>query len=132
MCEASYQEAAPPATSDSPGTITRKAIKVGNYILLRTLGKGSSSEVKLAQNTLTGTFCAVKVRPLLSGADSCHAFRKAQRLHTLLQGTCRPALHALVRAYMLETALLLIHASLLCIAALRQLHAIASSCRPPF
>eukprot|EP00953_Heterococcus_sp_UTEX-ZZ885_P025607 13924-Heterococcus_DN1.PRE.1 len=45
MCEASYQEAAPPATSDSPGTITRKAIKVGNYILLRTLGKGSSSEV---------------------------------------------------------------------------------------
>eukprot|EP00953_Heterococcus_sp_UTEX-ZZ885_P025609 13925-Heterococcus_DN1.PRE.1 len=61
MCEASYQEAAPPATSDSPGTITRKAIKVGNYVLLRTLGKGSSSEVKLAQNTLTGTFCAVKV-----------------------------------------------------------------------
>jgi serine/threonine protein kinase len=65
MCEASYQDAAPPAAAGggSP-TITRKAIKVGNYVLLRTIGTGSSSEVKLAENTATGDLVAVKVRSL--------------------------------------------------------------------
>ncbi|KAG5178509.1 kinase-like domain-containing protein [Tribonema minus] len=40
---------------------TRKALKVGKYILLKTLGKGSSSEVKLAQHSETGEHVAVKV-----------------------------------------------------------------------
>lgn len=37
--------------------------KLGNYILLRTLGTGANSKVKLAQSTVSGndTYYAIKV-----------------------------------------------------------------------
>jgi serine/threonine protein kinase len=52
--------ASAPLSISSSGR-TRKAIKVGAYVLLRTLGQGSSSEVKLARHSVTGEHVAVKV-----------------------------------------------------------------------
>eukprot|EP00611_Tribonema_gayanum_P012820 TRINITY_DN23503_c0_g1_i1.p2 TRINITY_DN23503_c0_g1~~TRINITY_DN23503_c0_g1_i1.p2 ORF type:complete len:124 (-),score=9.78 TRINITY_DN23503_c0_g1_i1:152-523(-) len=64
---------------------TRKALKVGKYILLKTLGKGSSSEVKLAQHSETGEHVAVKVMRCVGRA---HIFQRIAHRTSKLREAC--------------------------------------------
>lgn len=47
--------------SSSPKEKTKTLVKVGDYLLLHTLGKGVSGEVKLGQHCVTGERVAIKI-----------------------------------------------------------------------
>ncbi|KAG2212534.1 hypothetical protein INT45_009252 [Circinella minor] len=68
-----------PTTSSSTSSPKRRPQQVGDYLLIRTIGRGSSGQVKLAKHKDTGEYVAIKMisrRHILSSTSVAHTVER--------------------------------------------------------
>lgn len=96
------------ATTQQSMQVTAQGPKVGPYVFGKTLGTGSSSKVKLAQNTDTGEIVAIKIvrKDFLDRKPSLKV--KMRREISVLKLLSHPNLMSLIDVFEIHTHLFLV------------------------